>query len=187
MWLTYEKMFFNFLQLNLFNFLKYLQTKQLHSILLYKRSTLAISIAKMSRDAKKDEFRKHLENAGALELIRKSLFQLFMDISRATGCTRGRRTRSQGRRRSPGQAGPVENTRAFLTITAGFSWDFYAWDFLAASARPCEVRSHADFFFCACFSQVQDVDWEGEGRLVVWSWGHAWQPGLTAGFSCFIF
>ena len=61
MWLTYEKMFSNFLQLNLFNFLKYLQTKQLHSILLYKRSTLAISIAKMSRDAKKDEFRKYLE------------------------------------------------------------------------------------------------------------------------------
>ena len=33
--------------------------------------------AKMSEDAKKDEFRKYLEKAGVLELLTKSLVQLY--------------------------------------------------------------------------------------------------------------
>ena len=33
--------------------------------------------AKMSQDAKKDEFRKYLEKAGVLELLTKSLVQLY--------------------------------------------------------------------------------------------------------------
>ena len=33
--------------------------------------------AKMSQEAKKDEFRKYLEKAGVLELLTKSLVQLY--------------------------------------------------------------------------------------------------------------
>ena len=37
----------------------------------------AVMSAKMSQDAKKDEFRKYLEKAGVLELLTKSLVQLY--------------------------------------------------------------------------------------------------------------
>merc|ERR1712066_809495 len=46
----------------------------------YKRSSLEYHPtwgAKMSQDAKKDEFRKYLEKAGVLELLTKSLVQLY--------------------------------------------------------------------------------------------------------------
>ena len=36
-----------------------------------------MSSTKMSQDAKKDEFRKYLEKAGVLELLTKSLVQLY--------------------------------------------------------------------------------------------------------------
>ena len=41
------------------------------------RSPRARMSAKMSQDAKKDEFRKYLEKAGVLELLTKSLVQLY--------------------------------------------------------------------------------------------------------------
>ena len=43
--------------------------------------------AKMSQDAKKDEFRKYLEKAGVLELLTKSLVQLYeVSGSRCVQC-----------------------------------------------------------------------------------------------------
>ena len=43
-------------------------------ILHYNHFTMT---AKMSQEAKKDEFRKYLEKAGVLELLTKSLVQLY--------------------------------------------------------------------------------------------------------------
>jgi len=43
-----------------------------------------MSSTKMSQDAKKDEFRKYLDNAGVLELLTKSLVQLYEEPEKPT-------------------------------------------------------------------------------------------------------